>query len=249
MNKLDLYIGGGDRSVTRAEIAAVAMPPATDSWFPIAHHALLDGVEQTLSRAGLEVVNEKHVMARDGARYFGLLQVMDHSVSEEDYGLVIGLRNSHDKSIVAGLALGSGVHVCSNLAFSSEVTIERKHTRFVGRDLPSLIDRAVGRLGDLRRHQDDRIRAYKTSEVTDTQAHDIVIQALDSRIVPVTRIPEILTEWRTPRHPEFSNGKNGWRLFNAFTEVLKESSMFKRPATTQALHGLMDTACGLALAH
>jgi hypothetical protein len=241
--KLDLKIAGSGELVDRAQLSLVKMPVATESWYPLAHHALLEGVEKTLRHSGLEVVNESHLLAHEGNRYFGLLQVAGQ---ESDYSLVIGLRNSHDKSIVAGLAVGSGVHVCSNLAFSSEIVIERKHTRYANRDMPSLIESAVGRLGDLRRSQDMRIQAYKRSELSDAQVHDLVVQALDARIVPVTRIPDVLKEWRTPRHPEFAASKSAWRLMNSFTEVLRDSNLFKRPVATQALHGLLDTASGLS---
>src|SRR4029078_7963305 len=101
----------------------------------------------------------------------------------------------HDKSSPAALVFGTGVFVCDNLAFSGEVKIGRKHTVFIERDLPNLIQSAVGRIGDLRKRQDDRIDTYKRFEMSDTQAHDIVIQALDNRIAPVTYIPKILKEW------------------------------------------------------
>jgi hypothetical protein len=63
----------------------------------------------------------------------------------------------------------------------------------------------------------------------------------------VTRIPAALAEWRNPRQPEFDHeGKTGWRLFNAVTEALKDSGYMDLPKRTQALHGLLDLACGLA---
>ena len=37
-----------------------------------------------------------------------------------DYSLVLGLRNSHDKTFPASLALGSQVLVCDNLSFFGE---------------------------------------------------------------------------------------------------------------------------------
>jgi hypothetical protein len=74
-----------------------------------------------------------------------------------------------------------------------------------------------------------------------------VIQALDARVVPVTRIPLVLQEWRQPRHLEFREGdRTAWRLFNAFTEALK-GNLDALPGRTQALHGLLDSACGLAV--
>jgi hypothetical protein len=212
---------------------------------PIPHDRLLEGVQATLERSGLRVVTEAHGLTRDGNRYFGLLQVANGH-ADKDFGLVVGLRNSHDKSFPAGLVIGAAVFVCDNLSFSGEVQLSRKHTAHVERDLPSLIERAVGRLGDLRRTQDQRFDAYKQSELEDGDAHDLVIQALDARVLPVTCIPQVLQEWRQPRHPEFRDGKTGWRLFNAFTEALK-GNLDALPRRTQALHGLLDAACGLAV--
>jgi hypothetical protein len=106
---------------------------------------------------------------------------------------------------------------------------------------------AVGRLGDLRRSQAERFDAYRRHDLTDGAAHDLVVRALDAGVVPVTRLPAVLREWREPRHAEFREGRTAWRLFNAFTETLK-GNLDALPRRTQALHGLLDTACGLALA-
>jgi hypothetical protein len=243
-----LMTHAGAVKVERGQLDGVATPPPTATWQPIAHKALLDGVQGALERSGLKVVNEQHALGRDGARYFGLLDIEQAGAQHGrgDYRVTVGVRNSHDKSFPGGIACGSRVFVCDNLAFSGEITIARKHTRFINRDLPGLVESAVGRLGDLRRHQDQRIATYKRFEILDAQAHDLIIQAIDARVVPVTRIPEVVKEWRTPRHPEFvEGGKTAWRLFNAFTQTLKDSALFNVPKATQALHGLLDTACSL----
>src|SRR5439155_1920267 len=97
---------------------------------------------------------------------------------------------------------------------------------------------------DLRNTQERRFAAYQGHELTEQGAHDLIILGLDSRVIPVTRIPEVLQEWREPRHPEFRQGRTAWRLFNAFTEILK-GNLAELPRRSQALHGLMDSACGL----
>ena len=245
MHKLNLYLHCGSRSVPRDQVAAVSTPPRTSSWVPIPHARLLDGVQSSLERAGLSVVSEAHGLSRDGARYFGLLQVLNGQ-PDGDFGLIVGLRNSHDKSFPAGLAVGANVFNCDNLSFSGEVNLARKHTAHVERDLPQLIDRAVGQLGDLRRSQAERFAAYKGKELADSAAHDLLVQALDARVLPVTHLPDVLREWRQPRHAEFREGKTAWRLFNAFTEALK-GNLDTLPRRTQALHGLLDGACGLAV--
>ena len=64
-------------------------------------------------------------------------------------------------------------------------------------------------------------------------------------VVPNRTIPEVLKEWREPRHEEFQP-RNIWSLFNAFTEALK-GNLIELPRRTEALHGLLDSHVGLAL--
>lgn len=237
-----LMIHAGANHVDENKLASVATPERTPSWVPVPHHTLLCGVRDSLTRAGLPIVSEAHALTGNGARYFGLMQVGDQG---GEFSLVVGIRNSHDMAFAAGLCLGASVFVCDNLSFRGEVTLARKHTVNVARDLPMLIERAVGRLGDLRRSQEERFDTYRHIEIGDAQAHDLLIQAFDARILPVTKLPTALQEWRTPRHAEFAeNGKTAWRLWNALTEALK-GSLDQLPRRTTALHGLIDTACGL----
>jgi Domain of unknown function (DUF932) len=243
MNQANLYLHCGAHAVPRERVAEVLTPSRTESWVPIAHDKLLTGVQEALARSGLHVVTEAHGLTNAGNRYFGLLQVAN-GTNTAAFGLVVGIRNSHDKSFPAALVLGAQVFVCDNLSFSGEVKLARKHTAHIERDLPQLVERAVGMLSDLRNTQERRFTAYQHHELADSGAHDLVIKAMDSRIIPVTRIPDVLQEWREPRHPEFREGRTAWRLFNAFTEALK-GNLGELPKRTQALHGLLDPACGL----
>ena len=69
----------------------------------------------------------------------------------------------------------------------------------------------------------------------------------DAMVLPASRLPVLLEEWRRPRHREFTEGgRTAWRLFNAFTEAIKGRNLAVLPKRTQVLHGLMDSACGLA---
>ncbi len=239
-----LMLHRGAYEVSRDELVRTATPERTRTWVPIPHNALLTGVQSALERVGLAVKSESHALGRDGDRYFGLLRVSDNR-DVSDFGLTIGVRNSHDQSFPAGVVVGATVFVCDNLSFSGEVKLARKHTVHIGRDLPMLIDAAIGRLGDLRRSQDERFAAYKLRELSDAAVHDLLVQALDARVLPITKIPLALNEWRHPRHREFAEGNTAWRLFNAVTEAEKGCDLQLLPRRTQALHGLLDAACGL----
>src|SRR5262245_52579581 len=96
----NLVLHCGARNVERSAVQRADTPAPSDTWVPIPHHRLLERVESTLMDGGMHVANQAHALWSDGLRYFGLLEIANGR-SHEDYGLVIGLRNSHDKSFPA----------------------------------------------------------------------------------------------------------------------------------------------------
>jgi len=80
-------------------------------------------------------------------------KVAQRAESDEDCCWVLGLRNSHDKTFPAGITAGASVSVCDNLSFSGEVKLARKHTTHITRDLPRLVQSAVGKLMDRWHHR------------------------------------------------------------------------------------------------
>ena len=144
------------------------------------------------------------------------------------------------------MSLGNHVFVCDNLSFSGDVTVARKHTRFITRDLDRLIYFAVGKLADLRQKQLARFAAYKGRELSDVEAHDLIVRALLAHIISGEAVTKVVGEWRRPAHDEFAP-RNVWSLFNDFTEVLKGIAPQAAVRRTMTLHGLLDAHCQLAI--
>lgn len=71
-------------------------------------------------------------------------------------------------------------------AFSGEVQIARKHTRYAERNLRHLTARAVGQLGSKLRSLDHRILCYNETRIDDQRAHDIAIRVLDAGAITTT---------------------------------------------------------------
>jgi hypothetical protein len=240
----NLLLHCGAQASARQDVIAVSTPRSTETWTPIPHIDLINQVENTLRANQLHLGTQAHSLTHDGARYFGLIEIRRQE-SAEDFCWVLGLRNSHDKTFPAGIVAGMTVFVCDNLSFGGEVKLARKHTRFIVRDLPRLVQSAVGKLMDRWHHQDTRLATYKLADLDDRVAHDLVIRATDVGVCPNQLIPRILHEWREPRHPEFQP-RTVWSLFNGFTEALK-GNLVELPRRTQALHGLLDSHVGLAV--
>jgi hypothetical protein len=234
----------GAERVTREQLFRTRTPKGTDTWFPLSHRTILGEVESQLKATGFRVTEEAHALSHEGARYFGVLSVSVPSRQNTDVQWVVGLRNSHDQTYPAGLVAGTRVLVCDNLAFSGEVRINRKHTKYAYRDLRHLTARAVGQLGEKLRGLDQRIASYQDSPVADHIAHDITIRAVDCGAITTGQIPEVLKEWRWPSHEAFLP-RNAWSLFNAFTEAFKQVNPHTALRRGEALHGLFDAVAGL----
>lgn len=251
MKSLNLVLHCGGSHATREQLSAIKTPEATQTWRPIPHTELISQVESAMGKKNMRIVNETYGLAHDGARMFGILQIANCK-DTPDYSFVVGLRNSHDKSIPAGFCVGSGVFVCDNLAFSSEVVFGRRHTVYIMDDLPVLIDTAIGKLSEKWDSQGNRIAKYKETEIDLPRAKQLVIDAAHDEVFPRSRVMDVYEEFVTPKHPEFQD-RNVWSFFNAVTEVLKPKeeskggSLWSLPSRTQRLHNVCDTFCGITL--
>ena len=238
LNNLFLHCGGA--RVEPEQLERVATPPAEGRWQPVAHATLASQVRRGLEDAGMKVLTEAHALNKGGAQYFGLMQVAIDGHESDDWGTIVGLRNSHDKRFPAALALGSSVFVCDNTAFSGEVVLARRHTTNILRDLPQVTTRAIGRLTDFVGMTERRAAVYRDREMGNAEAHDLIVRALDARAITTTMVPKVLEQWRAPNHSEFKD-RNLWSLYNAFTETLK-GGLLKLPQRSEALHGVLDMA-------
>jgi len=239
----NLILHCGANLADRRAVEKVKTPRATETWTPIPHIQLITQVEHAIKSNHLSVGTFVHSLSHEGQRYFGLREI-NNPDNAEDYFLVLGLRNSHDKTFPAGIVAGASIFICDNLSFSGEVKLARKHTRFIVRDLPSLVQNGIGRLMEKWHDQSTRFDAYKHRAIDDTQAHDIIIRATDVGVCSNRLIPAVLKEWREPRHDVFHQ-RNVLSLFNSFTEALKEGSLAELPKRSKALHGLLDSHVGL----
>lgn len=214
-----LMVHRGGWEATKADLACVPVPESTESYHAVPYHRFIEEVELHIPRFGLEVRSSQFALAREGGQMFGVL-TCSNGTPDKDYALAIGVRNSYDRSLAVGLTLGSRVFCCDNLAFSGEVTMHRKHTRQVFRDLPDLIYRMLSQVSSMRKRTDGEIAGMKVRELQPAAAHHLMIEAIRSNVLPASRLPKVIEAWEEPAHAEFLP-RTAWSLFNAFTETQK----------------------------
>lgn len=244
MKTINLCLHSGGTEVSRNDLRHLQTPSPTKSWVPIPHFQLIDMVYDQLGKQGFSIVNDRHAIARGGSRYFGVAELRNGHNNDE-FALAVGLRNSVDKSLPAGILLGTGVFVCDNLAFSSEFRADRRHTPNIQRDLPEIVQTAVKSMSLAWSREGDRVKTYKDRELTDQEASELIFKAFDAGACLQTQATDIWQQWKKPDFKEFTESKpNVWRLFNAFTTVYRGDNIFDLSERSRSLHTILDSTAG-----
>lgn len=243
-NLLNLRVCASEE-VDFADVQKVSTPEPSERWHPVAHDALVEQFRSSIDNTELEIVNEHHSLHRFGQRYFGLFQVKGLNRKHgDDVGTVMCLRNSHDKAFRAGIAAGDAPFVCSNLIFSNEIVLGRRHTTNIMRDLPAIIARAIGQLTDSWITNDARIDNYQSVGIDDRIAHDLILRGFQAGACGKTQIADILGQWHAPEHENFE-ARNLWSLQNAFTNVWRGNTLNTANRSSQ-LYSVLDTFAACA---
>ena len=230
-------------TIDRSRLDQVPTPPQTLSWCPLPHHELMDRVERKIGDYGYRITHSHCLLSHGGDRLFGSITL--GSRRSLGYRRMIGVRNSHDKSVAAGLVAGARVIVCSNGMFTGdEICLNRKHTSRLYEDLDQKIEEGFQKVFSEWERNDLRIMRYRETEISDERAHDLIIRSMDAEALAPSAIPRVLKEYREPWHEEFVQ-RTAWSLHNAFTETMKEKPHLL-PERSRILTGVFDQELGIA---
>ncbi len=218
---MTLMVHAGGKYATRDELLLVPVPEATDSYTPVPHNHLAE----TLMTIGQDILKgyilnaEQYALAREGNQMFGVLTFKgEHS----EMGLSIGFRNSYDKSMAIGIAIGGKVFVCDNLALTGDITVLRKHT---GNVWASLEDIAISTLYRSQKNFQKIVEDaefLKNEKITDTGAFQYMGLLYGKGVLTPRQLPVVKREWLKPSHEDFQP-RNMWSFYNACTEAMKSA--------------------------
>lgn len=235
MNELMLHRGGN--LMTRADLDLVPLPQETDSYLPVGHYHLADKL-LTISQDLLTdyiLVREHYALARQGNQLFALLNFKkDHN----EFGLSVAFRNSYDRSMSIGLAIGASVFICDNLALSGDVAVMKKHTKNAWNALEDLAISNLYRAGKSFQKviaDADRLRAIP---MEDREAFELMGYLFGLNIVSSRQIATVKEEWLKPSYEEFQP-RNKWSFFNAVTEALKSCPPVSIMEKHKAAYGIV----------
>jgi hypothetical protein len=217
----EFLIHKGGEIVTREQLDLIKVPEETDSYVPVSHYHLTDKlltVSQDLL-TDFTLAGENYALARQGQQLFALLKFKNDN---SEIGLSVAFRNSYDRSMSVGLAIGASVFICDNLALHGEIAVMKKHTKGVWNALEDLAITSLYKAG----HKWEKVitdsERLKGIPVGNREAFQLMGLLYGQDIVSPRQLPVIREEWLRPTHDAF-NERNKWSFFNAVTEALKST--------------------------
>lgn len=220
-----LYLHTGERTIDRQQLGMVPTPPPMGRHHhPYPFVEFVDSVADNLQTVGFKIEEESYITAANDRRFFGLMEVKPiFDDKNRDYGMIVGLRGSHDQSIPRGLVAGSRVFVCSNLAFSGEIKVSTKQTTNVERRMAGLVYDAVRNMQGVFEIQDRRFDTYKEFELKPRWGDAAITELVRRQVINPSQVGRVIREWDEPSHDEHLNDGHHtvWTMHNAVTEALK----------------------------
>lgn len=232
---MSLMLHAGAAAIDRAALATLPLPQARGS-----RHVVRPFIEDVELIDGF-LRNEGYVIAEEAfgvktgkddmpTQFFGAIEIRPAALEGEyipanDFALTVGIRGSYDQSLPRGLAVGSRVFVCDNLAFSAGVTIATKQTLNIANRIPNLLRDAVARIPAMAEHQNVRFDAYRNYKLSQRAGDAILVECVRRGILNPSNIGQAIAEWDKPKHDEhIADGRTAWTLFQAVTEAIKPSN-------------------------
>jgi len=211
----------------------------SDSYTTIPHVELYNEIEYAINRflvpAGINVTDRLFVIGTGknretgkmapGAKAFGLmtLSLTDGREDDDRARAVVGWQNALDGSGRALVAAGEGIWACDNLAFN--VMGAHRHTKNIVKNMYSAVYDVVSGLPE----------QFLSSQRLHTMLRQVNIGVNDSlRLIAqmaaedcfenMKQFKSAMKQLQFPDYAVFANDKSMWRVYNAATWGIKQST-------------------------
>lgn len=217
----DMMVHCGGEGVQREALDLIPLPEATESYIPVPHFELTGRIK-AISEVVLKdysLIGENYAIARSGNQMFALLKF---GTEDTETGLSVAFRNSYDRSMSIGIAVGATVFICDNLALQGDLVVMKKHTKNVWLDLEQQIIatlyKSIERYSQILVDRD----TMKGQRINNDQGFQFLGLAYGHGILSPRQLTVAKENWVSPEHEEFKD-RNYWSLYNACTDALKTS--------------------------
>lgn len=240
----------GSHLVTLDELRTYSTPEPTKTWRPVAHADIPDMIAKAILAAGWHFTGTDDPVrpefqlsvTENGTKMFGITKIGIPGLLEgEEFGLALGFRNSHDKSIAFQLVIGTDVFVCDNMMFSGGFKVRREHTINISvseviegtfREIPSATEKLGGWFGGLRQ-----------LPMGSDEGVSFLARAVEVKALPIGDFMNarsiFLGSFKSEERTQIQHGGTMWSVYQAITAQWKKHSPMQIPEYSRNLNALV----------
>jgi len=225
------------------------IPLRTDSYTPVPHSDFLQLIAQEIENSsyGLQIKARKIYTNLNGQKLVGFYSVGIRGVdTAPEFGLemMLGYKNSYDKSMSAGLAAGLNVTICENGVVAGDMlSFRRKHTGEIRSELREHIQTAIINMRDGFDRLVLEVDIMKDYGLTLKQKAELMgIMYFEENMVTPNQLSIVKKEMN---ESENFKGDTLWDLYNNVTQALKTSHPLNHIEDHIKLHSFMRSVVGI----
>ena len=215
----------GSRRCSLEELLEIPEPQETDTYTPLNHYDFAGSVLSVASDllGEFQLDSDQYALSSGGQKMFGVITYKKaYQSHNEPIKLSVGIRNSYDRSMSAGLTIGGSIIVCDNLIFSGDIVVMRKHTGDIKSDLQDQIVTNIYRCQHRYTEITEDMEAMQEHPMDRRAGHQYLGILTGEKVLSPTQSTKAFRELAAPSHEVFS-APTLWSAYNAATEALKSS--------------------------
>lgn len=205
------------------DLYAIPLPNETRTYKPVSHTDIVNLINERAINAGLNEIGHTYVSAREGRQLIGYF---DYASNDDEMGIRLAFKNSYDKSMAFGVALGANVFVCSNGVVSGEISLKHKHVDDVNEEMFEKIHFGFEKIRDI----------FNNIKATSVELKNVNLEAnkiyqlsgklfIEKGIINTVQMSELKVQLDKPKNftSMWEDNFTGWDYYNAVTQTLKIS--------------------------
>lgn len=208
----------GKQNCTRIDVMNYTIAEKTSSYTPISNQEIIESTLEGFEKQGFRLKSENYQVQNNGNKFIGRF-----SLNSDETGLdmMFAFKNSYDRTMTAGYALGAQVFVCLNGVISGDERMIRKHTGTANVDIITAISEGIKRLPDQFSSVQKDLNRMKEIEITEKTINQLVGEMYINDSMLKSRQLEVLRQEIIK--PSFDYGVEGtmYNMYQHITHALK----------------------------
>lgn len=213
------------------QLLSMPVPAATSTYTPISNREIHNQILQEVKDNDFEIkdILVKSKTGKNCVIYYSLADM--RNTPNPEIGIRVGFKNSYDKTMSFGFALGSEVYICSNGMVSGEYIIKKQHRI---KEVASYAKELIHKYFTQIRMEHERnlyfAEELKNRTVSEAEAQRIIGELyINNNVITNSQLRKMTSEMYSSE--KFENFKNcreitAWDLYNHGTQALKTSANY-----------------------